>query len=592
MNYVSVFTGIGGFDMALDDLGMNCVVQIEKDADCLRVLRRSHPNVPKIEDVKYAGKQTITAPVDLVCGGSPCQSFSVAGKRDGLSGESGLWYEFQRLLVELRPKWFIWENVPGVLSSGDLDAVTGKRRKGLDFAIVLAGFTGIPYEIPRNGWRNSGVANGWFYNVAWRVLDAQYWGVAQRRKRVFLVGHLATAGGSPAPVLFESPRVSWHYPSRQKTRQTPAARAETGTVHNDPVLSEDAGIHSPHNSGFQAGQTERDVRLDANDRVSDTLGHESARNRGLGNANETDLIVAQQTFGFRRSDEYDGDASVDATLASRDFKSARDLVVSADLQQITSQANRSVPQEIAPVLTPQSRIVAFAQNEREEVRDPNDVAGALGAEQGMHQQTFIVADTSPPIKTAAPNRRNGGSYPTTDEFVIEKHVGDEADKDVAAIPTASGARDGGQRGNGDTGNVVVVGVHAATGDDISPTLTSVGADASEDGNGRHAFAVSTEAFDVRNLRSGGDVSGTLQAKENGSYSLNYQNPVRQRLRIRRLTPVEHERLQGFPDNFTLLRDDGTPQSDTARFRQTGNAVAVPVVRWIGERILKMERGEL
>jgi len=523
----SLFSGIGGFDLPLQEMGVEIAWMCEKDPACRHVLGKRFEGVPIHEDIKNIGANTV-APVDLLVGGSPCQNFSVAGNRDGLAGEqSQLWYEYHRLLVELRPKWFIWENVPGVLSSGNIDEATGKRRRGIDFAIVLAGFTGIPYQIPRNGWRNSGVATGWFYNVAWRVLDAQYWGVAQRRKRVFVVGHLATTGRSPSPVLFESARMSWHYPSRKKARKETAAIAESGAIRNHsdlPALSPDPVPNPDSDSADEQ---------DANVRVSGTLGAAHDRNRGLGNANETDLLVAQKPYSKQRFDEYDEGAG-NSTLMGRDYKSPSDLVA-VDLQQITSQTNRSQPHAVAPTLTPNGSVIAFAQNQRDEVRDLDDLAGALHAETGMHQQTFV----------AQPN--------STGWDVQHARINDEND----VSETLSGVS---QKGG------------------ALPPIVAQSSD--------------TEALDVRNLRSGGDVSGTLQAKESGSYSLSYQNPVRTGLRVRRLTPIETERLMGFPDNHTLLRDDGAEQSDSTRYRQTGNAVAVPVIRWIVERLLKVERGEL
>ena len=166
----SLFSGIGGFD-----LGLNLPVswQVEQDKDCNRVLAHHWPETQRYHDVKEVGKNNL-APVDLICGGFPCQDLSVAGKRKGLDGKrSGLWFEFARIIDELEPGWVLIENVPGLLSSGE----------GRDFAIILQWLAGRGYC------------------VAWRVFDSQYFGVAQRRKRVFVVASFEN--GRCAEVLFE-----------------------------------------------------------------------------------------------------------------------------------------------------------------------------------------------------------------------------------------------------------------------------------------------------------------------------------------------------------------------------------------------------
>ena len=176
MKYLSLFSGIGGFDVAFTEAGMECVGMCEIDKNAQEVLRHNFPGVNIYNDVKEIGIGTHTkGSVDLICGGFPCQDLSIAGKRAGLAGErSGLWFEFARIIDELEPGWVVIENVPGLLSSD----------KGSDFAVI------VQWMAERG------------YGVAWRVLDAQYFGVPQRRRRVFVVGHLGD--GRAAEVLFES----------------------------------------------------------------------------------------------------------------------------------------------------------------------------------------------------------------------------------------------------------------------------------------------------------------------------------------------------------------------------------------------------
>lgn len=174
MTFGSLFSGIGGFDLGFEQAGMTCAWQVEIEDFPQAVLQTHWPNVPKLRDVCTVGAHNLE-PVDLICGGFPCQDLSVAGKRAGLAGSrSGLFWEVVRILGEMRPAWFVLENVPGLFSSDG----------GRDFGIVLAALDDLGY------------------GVAWRVLNSQFFGVAQRRRRVFLVGSF----GRPCPgeILFES----------------------------------------------------------------------------------------------------------------------------------------------------------------------------------------------------------------------------------------------------------------------------------------------------------------------------------------------------------------------------------------------------
>lgn len=214
MKFGSVFTGIGGFDLGFENVGMRCEWQIEIDKYAQKVLQTRWPNVRRFEDVKKTESKQLST-VDAICGGFPCQDLSIAGRRSGLAGErSGLYFEFQRIIASVRPRWAIVENVPGLLSSNG----------GRDFAIVLAGLTGIVPGIPKGGWGNAGFAKGkpGLYNVAYRVFDAQFFGVAQGRRRVFIVASLGN--GRSAQVLFERESLPGNIEKgRKKTAQITGA---------------------------------------------------------------------------------------------------------------------------------------------------------------------------------------------------------------------------------------------------------------------------------------------------------------------------------------------------------------------------------
>lgn len=175
MNYISLFSGIEGASCAWEGLDLSPVLFSEIDPYPASVLKYHYHFVPNVGDITKVDWSEYSNKIDLIVGGSPCQSFSYAGKREGLNGESRLMFEYIRAIQEVRPKWLIWENVPGVLSSG----------KGNDFRFLL----------------NSLAELG--YSLAWRILDSKYFGVPQQRRRVFVVGCAGNGGGGPAEVLFE-----------------------------------------------------------------------------------------------------------------------------------------------------------------------------------------------------------------------------------------------------------------------------------------------------------------------------------------------------------------------------------------------------
>lgn len=292
MKYVSAFAGIGGFECALDSVGFECVAQIENNARANEVLRYNYPNVNRWSNISHV-KGGDLPDADLFVGGFPCSDLSGANtKRTGLRGErSGLFFEFHRLLTERRPKYFIIENVSGLLSSGVIDRTTGEKRKGVDLAIVLAGLTGFFYSIPERGWGNAGVFDGTFYNVAYRIFDAQYTGIPQRRRRIFIVGCLRETGRSAAEILFdpdfrhrnsETSRKSWQAHRKSIEESTPEI---SGTI-----LASGAGTE-----------------------------------RAAGTVSETDLLVP--VYRMRAYGEYYEDI-IASTVQSRDYKSPTDLVVS------------------------------------------------------------------------------------------------------------------------------------------------------------------------------------------------------------------------------------------------------------------------
>lgn len=165
MNVGSTFSGVGGFDLGFERAGMRVLWQAEIDEWCRRVLRWHWPDAAIYDDVRAVNGEA--GAIDLLAGGFPCQDLSVAGKRAGFAGErSSLFFEFARIADELRPRWIVLENVVGLLSSAN----------GRDFGILLSTLGEIGY------------------GCGWRTLDARYFGVPQRRRRVFIVGCLGDDG--------------------------------------------------------------------------------------------------------------------------------------------------------------------------------------------------------------------------------------------------------------------------------------------------------------------------------------------------------------------------------------------------------------
>lgn len=206
MKFVSLFAGVGGFDLGFEQAGMTCVGQVEIDKHARAVLERQYPNVPKHTDVttakEWADEIGLIGNVDLVCGGFPCQDVSVAGKRAGLAGSrTGLFWDALDFATHVKAKWIVLENVPGIFSSNN----------GHDFATVI------------NALRNAG-----FHYVEWRIFDSQFYGVPQRRRRVYIVGHTSDPGRFPLFVERESS--SGDSSQSREAGQEPSTTVEGSTV--------------------------------------------------------------------------------------------------------------------------------------------------------------------------------------------------------------------------------------------------------------------------------------------------------------------------------------------------------------------------
>lgn len=236
----SLFDGSGEFPLGGLLCGIEPVWASEVEPFPIRVTTKRLPFMKHYWDASSLDGGQLP-PVDIITFGSPCQDMSVAGKREGLDGErSGLFHEAIRIVKEMRektngeyPRYIVWENVPGAFSSN----------KGEDFRCVLkevAGIKGREADIPRSDkWAGAGLIVAEDLSIAWRLLDAQYWGVPQRRKRIYLVADLA--GGSAGKILFESEGVSGYSAESFRAWQRAAGGLEAGASETGRICLNDQG---------------------------------------------------------------------------------------------------------------------------------------------------------------------------------------------------------------------------------------------------------------------------------------------------------------------------------------------------------------
>lgn len=442
MDYLSLFSGIEAASVAWAPLGWRPLAFAEVDAFPSAVLRERFPSVPNLGDVtkvNWSGFVKDFGRPDVLVGGSPCQSFSIAGTRTGLGGASGLMWEYVRAVREVRPCWLLWENVPGALSS----------THGEDFGCLLRSLDALGY------------------GLAWRVLDAQFFGVAQRRERVFLVGRLGDPGG-PCQVLFEPDCLQWDPPQGREKRKELAAAAG-----RSPAC---AGFKYSAGSGTREGMNIQPSVLC----MTDTQTRSSVTDDG--------------TCGTVTSH-----AMKDAPVVATAHQNQEGAVMVTEGMAGTLTSGSSVSRQ---------QLVVFAQNTRDEVRVQGDgtLSGALSASPGMKQTTYVC-------ETASAN---------------------------GSVPGASGP-----------------------GRSQAPCPKAV---CMADDNG--GSAVDEECCGT--LKCGGSAP-----------------QVARRMSVRRLMPRECERLQGFPDDWTRIPWRGRPAEecpDGPRYKAIGNSMAVPVMRWLGERI--------
>ena len=545
----SLFDGIGGFPYAASFYGIRPLWASEIVPECVAVTRRHFPDMAHLGDITQLHGGMIP-PVDILTFGSPCQGLSLAGRRLGLADErSGLFMEAIRIIREMQeathgkyPQFAIFENVPGALSSN------GRR----DYQAVLEAFTGTKVSMPKSGrWANAGMARGRGVDLAWIIYDAQHFGTAQRRRRLFLVADFR--GKRAGEILFVPKSLRGYFEAGGTPRQGIAAFTESGAGAAGAV------IEILNDQGGDSMTVERGG-------LSPTL-----RSQTHGN-----LPIVAAGFDLQQITSKTNRSSlkpVQPTLCG----TGNPHVIIRPVCMATGQANAAILDDQAPTLT--------AAHERPLLIHPQ-LAGTLCASgAGLSRPAGMGSELDFCIVSAGFKHKASaaaGSIGYQEETAPTLVAGQESSVIKAYVI-------GAYYSGGMLSDNPHSGIYEA---ETSRTLDLNGGNPCCQQGGTVIVEVpgggalaDVAAVDCRNYREVSEASGTLQAKsKSGGYSLNYQNPIRIGCLVRRLTPTEAERLMGFPDFWTAYGCDGKEISDSKRYSMLGNSIAVPCVAYIMQGI--------
>ena len=577
----SLFDGIGGFPYAASFYGIRPLWASEIVPECVAVTKRHFPDMAHLGDITklHGGK---IPPVDILTFGSPCQGLSLAGRRLGLADErSGLFMEAIRIIREMQeathgryPQFAIFENVPGALSSN------GRR----DYQAVLAAFTGAEVPMPQSGrWANAGMARGRGVDLAWCIYDAQHFGTAQRRRRLFLVADFR--GRRSGEILFVPKSLRGYFEAGGPPRQGAAAFTEGGAnpTSGDAVIP---AVTMRIRCGCEGGGKGPLLQVE--------------KSGTLATGNDQYLFVPQS---IEVLNDQGGDSmtvergGLSPTLRSQTHGNLPIVAAGFDLQQITSKTNRSTLKPVQPTLcgtgSPHVMCMGTGQSNAGILEDQSPTLTAA------HEQPLLIhpqlAGTL--CASGAGLSRPAGMGSELDFCVVSAGFKNKAGAASGSVgyqeelaPTLLASQEssvikayviGAYYSGGMMSDNPHSGIYEA---ETSRTLDLNGGNPCCQQGGT-VIVEAPAAVDCRNYREVPEASGTLQAKtKSGGYSLNYQNPVRIGCHIRRLTPTEAERLMGFPDFWTAYGCDGKGISDSKRYSMLGNSIAVPCVAYIMQGI--------
>jgi len=532
LNYLSVCSGVEAATVAWHSLGWNPVAFSEIEPFPSAVLAHHYPNVPNLGDMTKYKEWKLNEPIDLLVGGTPCQSFSVAGLRKGLDDPRGnLALVYLGIADKFKPKWIVWENVPGVLSS----------KGGRDFGAFL------------------GALGELGYGFAYRVLDAQHFGVPQRRRRVFVVGCLGD-WRSAAAVLFEQESLLGNpKKSRSKGQETPATTSSGFAIDN----------RSAHAVATRRrNDPTTNTLIPCTPDGGTTIGSLLARDyKGVGNQDLQDgrgLIVYENHPSDSRVKEM-GDVCQTVTST---WGTGGGNIPFVGMKAYTLQGGGATSQNSQGMGWNED--ISFTLNK-------TDVHGvAIAFEPGIAQreggENRFVEDLSPTLRSNMGDNQVAAAYSSAKIF--QQNTRDEV-RYVGGNGQVAGAlmSEAGMKQQNYLHLAVDVYNQAIDGD-VTATLT--------------------EACGGTNTSGPKVLAPTLTASNNPSRSPQSTEVTNQvasvyaaSMAVRRLTPIECERLQGFPDNHTMIpwrKKPATDCPDGPRYKAMGNSMAVPVMNWIGNRI--------
>lgn len=595
--------------------------------------------IPNLGDFTLIKKEDYDGQIDLLVGGTPCQDLSIAGKRLGFGGKrSVLALDFVRLCFETGTRWVLWENVPATLSS----------HNGEDFARFVSLLCGWDVPVPDDGWRKSGIVTGTpgHFGVCWRILDAQYTRVSQfpravpqRRKRLFLVGYL-DHWKYPAQVLFDGEMCGGNSPPCRTKGQTAPSGAEGGidtaksirmrcgkpgggkgaligddlshmlatgndqtvvyTVHGaqTPISNDDhANALGCSNSGLEncvcvSKQKKPEGRFWNGEDVAGTLTVTSDRQL-MPDKGRLQCVIERQDASVecldtRQVDVHDTDLA--PTLIATDYKGGKAICYE----------NHAQDSRIKPVEVSQSIVARMGTGggNLPLVKEP-DVIGFIkndagGVQQGFWKNVFptLRAAITPAITRnecfhlsfcdangTRKDRKNGGLYVTkaeTSQTVTAKGPHTETvvialDGDKMAKAERKGGSGLGVSEDGVMYTQTVKDVHAVAYDECVPLdLRNATRDPEKhDAQNRQGVGVGEDGAPMNTVTAASVPGVGWQAT------------------VRKLLPIECERLMGFPDNWTRISWKGKPEEecpDAPRYKACGNSMCVNVMAWIGERI--------
>ena len=605
MTLGSLFDGIGGWLLAARHAGVTPVWASEIEPFPCSVTARHFPDVKQLGDITKIDPDKIE-PVDIICAGSPCQDLSIAGKRKGLNGErSGLFRTAVDLVRRMRertagkyPRFFVWENVPGAFSSN----------KGMDFRAVLeeVGQTEIP--IPPNGrWANAGLAELPQCQIAWRVLDSQYWGVPQRRRRIFLVADFAADDRRAGEILFEPEGMCGDPETGEKSgKEATRGTEDCARTSSDAVMPFDTTqITSPLNGNHpQYGAPCHPLCASAHIpavviKAAGSIGKVAPSTGNIGYTRECAPTLTARMDGNPCSDRgpqivatnaltpwdvqsrriYDENGTMAAPYSGDGQGTHNGAVfVHAQAYSFDSLASNSMKSS-----NPHSgcRKVEIAKTLDTSTPDPSKNQGGIA----------ILTEVTGFVGKAAPSAGNIGYAKELAPTLLagkEMHVAiyDIQHRDDVIRPVKDGKIPTLTARMGTVGhNVPIVNAYCIAGNTIDRKIEN-------GGNGKGVLAETAYTLNTVDRHAVAEIYGaksyseyergkvaTLRAS-GGAYGGGSENLTLSYSIVRRLTPTECERLQGLEDGYT------NGGSDTARYKALGNGMAQPCADYVIRRIVE------